>query len=267
MHLAKIAIDEIREPAHVARATIDEVGLDELAGSIKSVGVVNPLTVMEVDGGYEVIAGHRRLLAARRAGLVAVPCMVRSARDPNPTALKLHENLYREELSPVEEAAFFAELLTTCDNDTDKLCQIVKQSRGYVEGRLLLLQGDPDVLAAVAEKEITLGVAEELNKLERHEDRVYYLGWAKQTGATRAMVRAWRASVAAQMPVNPGAVVPAGLQPLPASNYPDPFICILCKRKEPITDLRPVNAHQFCQIQLGEAMERKQSEVRSHELV
>lgn len=191
--------------------------------------------------------------------------MVRSPRDPQPTALKLHENLYREELSPVEEAAFFAELLTTCGHDTDKLCQLVKQSRGYVEGRLLLLSGDPDVLGAVAAKEITLGVAEELNKMERHADRVYYLGWAKSTGATRAVVRGWRASVAAQVPVTPGAPGMLGSPSPPVYEAPDIFICALCKRKEPITDLRPVHVHQFCAIQLDAAMERKELGVRSQE--
>jgi len=263
MHLAKIAITEIREPVQVARAVIDEGGLDELAASIKKLGLINPLTVEAVDGGYEVVAGHRRLLAARRAGLVALPCMVRSPRDPGATAVKLHENLYRQELTPVEEAAFFAELLTTCDNDTDKLCQLVKQSRGYVEGRLLLLQGDPDVLAAVAAQEITLGVAEELNKMPRHEDRVYYLGWAIAQGATRALVRQWRASLAAQVPVEPGA---AGTDPPPTPPVyqgPDIFICSLCGRKEPITDLRPVHVHQFCKFQYDEARERQASDVRS----
>jgi hypothetical protein len=192
--------------------------------------------------------------------------MVRSARDPNPTALKLHENLYREELSPVEEAAFFAELLTTCDNDTDKLCQLVKQSRGYVEGRLLLLSGDPDVLGAVAAKEITLGVAEELNKMDRHEDRVYYLGWAKQTGATRATVRGWRATVAAQVPVTPGTPGTDYLPASPVFEAPDIFICALCKNKEPLTDLRPVHVHQFCSIQFDAAMERKDQEDKSREV-
>ena len=205
MHLAKIAINELREPRLVARATLDEAGLDELAESIRRVGVINPLVVMEVDGGYEVVAGHRRLLAGRRAGLVALPCLVRSSRDANPTALKLHENLYRQELTPVEEAAFFAELLPGCDNDTDKLCQLVKQSRNYVEGRLLLLSGDPEVLAAVAQREISLGVGEELNKIQRESDRHWYLKWARETGATRATVRQWRFNSEAQVEPAPGA--------------------------------------------------------------
>jgi len=250
MLLTRIQVADLREPAQMARAAIDEEKLEELTADVRQVGVLVPLMVMEVEGGYEVIAGHRRLLAARRAGLVAVPCIVRTAKDANPTTIKLHENLYREELSPVEEAAFYAELLTQCDNDTDKLCQLVKQSRGYVEGRLLLLAGDADVLAAVAQKRITLGVAEELNKMARHEDRAYYLKWAIAQGATRAMVRNWRMSLVAQVTSEPGAVSTPQASPSPVINAPDPFICFLCKRKEPVTDLRPVSAHQFCQIQL-----------------
>jgi len=260
MHLARIAINELREPAQVARAVLDDAGLDELAESIRRVGVINPLTVKEVDGGFEVVAGHRRLLAARRAGLVAVPCLVRSPRDANPTALQLHENLYRQELSPVEEAAWFAELLPTCNNDTDELCALVKQSRNYVEGRLLLLQGDPEVLAAVAQREIALGVAAELNKLPTKKDRDYYLGWAKATGATVAMVRQWRATVAAKAPVEPG---PAGTSPsLPAPAAPtrDIFQCFICRDSEPKWDLEFWHIHRSCRMRAERAMESREQE-------
>jgi ParB/RepB/Spo0J family partition protein len=258
MHLAKIGINELREPAQVARATIDEQGLDELAESIRRVGVINPLTVKEVDGGYEVVAGHRRLLAARRAGMVALPCLVRSARDADPTAIKLHENLYWQELTPVEEAAFFAELLPTCGNDTDQLAALVKQTRSYVEGRLNLLNGDPEVLAAVAARRISLGVGEELNKIAREKDRRYYLGWAIETGATRSTVRQWRAISAAQVDVPTSAVEPA---PGPASVLPpgrDIFLCFLCGDKEPVTDLEFHHIHRSCRVRMEREAERRE---------
>lgn len=265
MHLAKISINELREPRQVARATLDEQGLDELAESIRRVGVINPLVVMEVDGGYEVVAGHRRLLAGRRAGLVALPCLVRSTRDPEPTALKLHENLYRQELTPVEEAAFFAELLPGCDNDTDKLCQLVKQSRTYVEGRLLLLQGDPEVLAAVAAREISLGVAEELNKIKRQKDRLWYLKWARETGATRASVRQWRFNSEAQ--VEPVSSQPSAVSPQPATPFVgrDVFKCLLCHDNEPVTDLEFWHIHRSCRVRLERAMEKQERGVGSRE--
>lgn len=256
MLLTKIQVAQLREPHQMARATLDEASLAELTEDVRRLGVLVPLHVMEVEGGYEVIAGHRRLLAARRAGVVAVPCLVRTARDVDPLTLKMRENLYREEWTPVEEAAFFSELLTQCDNDVDKLCQLVKQSRNYVEGRLLLLSGDSEVLAAVASKQITLGVAEELNKMARHEDRAYYLKWAVAQGATRSLVRQWRASANAQAPVEPGAAgAPQTVAP-PVFNPVDIFVCALCKRKEPITDLRPVHTHQFCQVQYDAELQR-----------
>ena len=250
MHLAKIAITDVREPAHVARAVMDEEGLEELAGSIRRVGIINPLVVEERDGYYEVVAGHRRLLAGRRAGLVVVPCLVRSARDPAATALQLHENLYRQELSPVEEAAWFAELLPSCGDDTIKLAALVRQSLGYVEGRLTLLQGDPEVLAAVAVHEISLGVAAELNKMPTEKDRLYYLGWAKQTGATVAMVRQWRATVAAQGPPADAGETPPAVAPAPAVLGRGIFECFVCRQSEPKTDLEFWHVHRFCRMQV-----------------
>jgi ParB/RepB/Spo0J family partition protein len=219
--------------------------------------MINPLIVEEVDGGYEVVAGHRRLLAARRAGLVVCPCLVRSSRDASATALQLHENLYRQELTPVEEAAWFAELLPLCGNDTDNLADLVKQSRNYVEGRLNLLHGDPEILAAVAKHEITLGVANELNKIENEKDRLYYLGWARQTGAIVAMVRQWRATIYAATPPTPeGAVLPPSSAP-PVVPTRDIFQCFICRQSEPKTDLEFWHIHSFCRLQV-EAREKEQ---------
>jgi ParB family chromosome partitioning protein len=254
MHLAKIAITEIREPAQVARAIIPEDGIDDLAGSIARVGLLQPIIVREVDGGYEVVAGHRRLLACRRAGLVAIPCMLRGAKDPNPTAIKIHENFGRQELTPVEEAAFFAELLPEYGNDTDRLAQGVKQSRGYVEGRLNLLHGDPAVLEATAKQEIALGVAVELNKMRRPEDRAYYLGWARTTGATVAEVRRWRAICEAREAVAPPPSSTAEVPPTaPAAEFLPPT-CVACGEFEPAYDVSFRYLHKSCGRRLDAAL-------------
>jgi ParB family chromosome partitioning protein len=254
MHLAKIALNELREPVRVARAIIPDEGIDELAASISRVGLINPITVREVDGAYEVVAGHRRLLACRRAGLVAVPCLVRGARDANPTALKIHENLYRQELSPVEEAAFYAELLPDCNNDTDRLAALVKQNRTYVEGRLNLLRGDPAVLEAVAQQEIALGVAVELNKMRSEADRTYYLHWARTMGATVSEVRRWRAIVDARESISPVSV-PTGEAPT-ATTALDfrPPTCVACGEFEPAYDVEFRYYHHGCRRRLEAAL-------------
>jgi ParB/RepB/Spo0J family partition protein len=253
MHLAKIAITEIREPALVARAVIDEESLAGLAANIKAIGVLNPLIVEERDGYYEVVAGHRRLLAARRAGLVVVPCLVRSQRDASATAMQLAENLYRQELSPVEEGAWFAQLLPSVGEDTDRLAALLKQSREYVEGRLNLLHGDPEVLAAVAAHEISLGVAAELNKCQRKADRDEGLHWARNGQMTVTQAKQWRMTrnFAAAAPQVSG--VPSSTPAPGAVPARDIFICLLCGQKEPVTDFEFWHVHKFCRQQLDAA--------------
>jgi ParB family chromosome partitioning protein len=257
MHLARIAIDELREPAWVARAVIDEAGLEELAASIGKLGVIVPLIVKAVDNAFEVVAGHRRLLAARRVGLVALPCLVCSARDADPLALQLAENLYRADLSPVEEGAWFAELLPLCGDDTDTLAQRVKQSRNYVEGRLNLLHGDPEVVAAVAAHEISLGVAEELNKLERPEDRAEGLHWARNGQMTVTQAKQFRVTrnlAAAALAGGASAPAPA-VTPSPPPR--DIFICFLCGCREPVTDLQFWHIHGSCIARMNEQLAKQ----------
>ena len=262
MRLATISLVEIREPAHVARAVIDEGQLEELAASIRKIGLINPITVKEVEGGYEVVAGHRRFLACRRANLLQARCVVLSARDADATAIQLHENLYRQELSPVEEAAFFAELLPRCHNDTVELAELVKQSLNYVEGRLLLLEGDPEVLAAVAQHELQLGVAAEINKMERKADRDEALHWARNGQMTIQQARQFRMMRNAAPPPLPPS--DGGDAAAPPSTFTgrDIFICLLCGTKEPVTDLEFYHVHRFCRVRLEEA--RREPEPQRH---
>jgi ParB family chromosome partitioning protein len=256
MTLAKISINELREPQRVARAVMDEDRLEELAASIRRIGIVNPIHVKEVDGGYEVVDGHRRLLAARRAGLVVVPCLVRGQKDAGATAIQLTANLYREELSPVEEAAWFAELLPECGDDCDKLAALVKQSRNYVESRLNLLHGDPEVVAAVAKHEISLGVAEELNKILQPEARAEGLMWARNGQMTVTQAKQYRLTrnMASSSAISPAPAEPApGVPPAPGR---DIFLCFLCGQSEPKTDLEFWHIHRFCRLQVEARAEK-----------
>jgi ParB family chromosome partitioning protein len=258
MHLTKISLAELRAPAHVARAIIDDAGIEELAGSIKRVGVLQPLLVKEVDGGYEVVAGHRRLLAAKAAGLITVPCCVLGARDAAPVAAKIHENLYRQELTPVEEAAYYAELLPECGDDTDRLAALVRQSRNYVENRLLLLHGDPVVLEAVANRRISLGVGQELNKMPLEADRRYYLGWAEHTGATIATVRQWRAVAEARALAAPAPPPGEVTEPVIYAGTTPQLVCYFCKHLEPASDVEFHYLHRSCRRMVESRMEARE---------
>jgi ParB family chromosome partitioning protein len=187
-----IPVDKIREPEDPDRTLFDEDAADELARSVRDHGIIEPLVVRPLeDGTFEVIAGHRRLLAARCVGLMEAPCVVREGDAPF-HAVRLAENLDREDLSPVDEGRRYKRLFESNGEDVDRVCAIVKRPRARVEGRILLLAGDPRVLDALERGEIGVGVAEELNAFKRSEGRSFHLDFAIRTGATRAQVREWR---------------------------------------------------------------------------
>ncbi len=188
----QIGIAEIDEPALPIRAAMDDAQLDSLTASIRELGIVEPLVLAERDGRYEVYAGHRRLRAAVRAGLVSVPARVYPAGHPHLEAIKVHENVEREELNPAEEAIFYQQLLDKYQYTEDEMCKVVKRTAGYIGERLRLVRGDPAVLRALLERRISVGVAEELNRMTRPEDREYYLNYAAMNGAGVKLVREWR---------------------------------------------------------------------------
>ena len=109
--LRDIAIDEIKPNARQPRTAIDDDALGELAASIRSVGLLQPVVVRPVDGGYELVAGERRWRACRLAGLTRVPAIIRETGDDQMLRDALIENLQRVDLNPLEEAAAFRQLV------------------------------------------------------------------------------------------------------------------------------------------------------------
>lgn len=145
------------------RDVFEESGLDELTASIREKGVLQPLVVRPMGGGrYQLIAGERRLRAARRAGLQRVPIVVREADDGESLELALIENLQRENLNPVEEARAYQRLGDEFGLGQEEIAQRVGKSRSAVTNSLRLLQLSPDVLAQLSAGTITAGHARSL---------------------------------------------------------------------------------------------------------
>lgn len=255
MNLANI-VREFREiplglidaPELPSRTAMDEQLLDELTASIRNVGLVNPITVARVDGRHEVIAGHRRTLACKRAGLVAVPCIVYPTKEAALEAIKYAENRHREELNPADEAIWFHELLERdCGGDVDQLCEQLGERRSYVEGRLLLFQGDPLVFQALQEGRIKIGVAHKLNECTDERMRRYFLDAAIRGGATVAVVAGWimdwKRDNGAQPPAGGNIVAPSAPAPVPETDY---FRCACCNGTDNVHLMVPVNMHGYC---------------------
>lgn len=142
-----LPVNQIRRNPRQPRRAIDAAPLDELASSIGAVGIVQPVIVRPVDGGYELIAGERRWRAAQKAGFTAIPAIVRTASDVESLELALVENVVRQELNPVDEAYALKVLLEDLGVTQESLASRVGKSRSAIANKVRLL----DLPAAIQE--------------------------------------------------------------------------------------------------------------------
>jgi ParB family chromosome partitioning protein len=161
--LREIAVTSIVPNPGQPRAQFDEESLSELTASIRALGVLQPVLVREVDTDrFQLIAGERRLRAARRAGLTTIPAIIRRADDRGVAEQALVENLQRQDLTALEEAAAFQQLIEDFGLTHDEVASRVGKSRSTVTNTVRLLQLPPAVQRMVAEGQLTAGHARAL---------------------------------------------------------------------------------------------------------
>jgi ParB family chromosome partitioning protein len=162
-----ISVDSIDANPFQPRTNFDEQSLEELAGSIRKLGIVQPLTVRETSGGrYQLIAGERRLRAARLAGLTHVPAFIRTADDQAMLELALVENIQREDLDAVEVAISFQRLIEECRLTQEQLSERVGKQRSTVANYLRLLKLPAEIQLGIKNKHLMMGHARTLVNIE-----------------------------------------------------------------------------------------------------
>ena len=172
-----IAVDSIDGNPFQPRSHFDEQSLEELAASIKKLGIVQPLTVRETAGGrYQLIAGERRLRAARLAGLTHVPAYIRTADDQAMLELALVENIQREDLDAMEVAISFQRLIEECRVTQEQLSDRVGKQRSTISNYLRLLRLPAEIQLGIRNKSIMMGHARTLVNIENPKAQmdVYY---------------------------------------------------------------------------------------------
>jgi ParB family chromosome partitioning protein len=154
----EVPVDRIARNPHQPRARFDDVELAELAASIVEHGVIQPVVVRaSPDGGYELIAGERRVRAARQAGLASVPAVVRDSSDEGVLELALVENIQRADLNAIEEAAAYRELADRFGLTHEEVAQRVGKSRVAISNALRLLDLASETRAAIVSGAISEG--------------------------------------------------------------------------------------------------------------
>ncbi|MCB1907164.1 MAG: ParB/RepB/Spo0J family partition protein [Rhodocyclaceae bacterium] len=165
--LQTLAIDVLRPGKYQPRTRMDPGSLDELAASIRNRGIMQPIMVRPLDeGDYEIIAGERRWRAARIAGLGAVPCLVREIPDEAALAMSLIENIQRENLNPLEEAAGIQRLIDEFDMTHQQAADAVGRSRPAASNLLRLLQLAEPVQELLMAGDLDMGHARALLPLD-----------------------------------------------------------------------------------------------------
>lgn len=162
-YFEEIPLDAITPNPRQPRSTFDDEALEELAASIVEVGLLQPVVVRRLDPGkYELVMGERRLRASRQAGLDRIPAIVRETSDDDMLRDALLENLHRQELNPLEEAAAYQQLLDDFGATHEQLAQKVGRSRPHISNTLRLLNLPPAVQNRVAAGVLSAGHARAL---------------------------------------------------------------------------------------------------------
>ena len=163
----EIALDLIHPNPNQPRHEFDEVALEELADSIREIGIIQPITLRKMDDGtYEIIAGERRWRASQKAGLSTIPAYIRTADDENVMEMALIENIQRQDLNAVEIALAYQHLLEQYGLTQDRLSERVGKKRATVTNYLRLLKLPASIQMALQNRELDMGHARALLALD-----------------------------------------------------------------------------------------------------
>ena len=229
--LEHVPVDLIKDDEFQVRGEIDDVKFRELLASIRQVGVLVPILLKEKDSHFLVIAGHRRFKAVTVAGLSEVPAYIFNSESDIGWPAVFAENMFRCDLSPVEEAAALNDCLSRPGWNLDRLSEAIGKSSDWISDRVELLTWRPALSLAVHLGKISVSAARNLAKISDLTHQNLLVDYAVDNGATArttaAWLQAWRVGVPTD---NPGEVELAegrtALQPIV------PYTpCVVCGRQ------------------------------------
>ena len=172
-NIAELDLESIEENPHQPRTLFNQEALEELAASVKELGIIQPITVRKEDGGrFQIISGERRFRAAKLAGLDTIPAYVRLADDQSMLEMALVENIQREELDSIEIALSYERLIDECKLTQEAMSERVGKKRSTITNYLRLLKLQPLIQAGLRDKMISMGHARALVNVEEEETQL-----------------------------------------------------------------------------------------------
>lgn len=246
MEVHKLLLNLIDDPIDPMRTQVDEDALLELGRSMKEVGQIQPITVRKNGDRYEVIAGHRRTMASKMVGLEYIDAIISEVDSEQGEVIKMHENLCREDVNPVDQAFFMAGIMDKLGYSVSQFAQMVKRSENWVNQRLELCHYEPYILEAIKNGKLSMAAARWLQLIDDDLVRHMYCDYAVRGGLTAGMAQAWYSSW--KSGVRPPSSIDE-IVPFEQGNS-EPVVfkvtCPICRVAEDPAAMALVYAHQEC---------------------
>lgn len=242
----QLEMDQVDPPRGILRIEINPSYIDELAQSISEIGLIQPILCRPSGDRYEVVAGHRRYLACQKLGLGRVHSIVRKMTDEECAILRATENLQRVDLTPIEEAATYRDLIDEYGMAVDQIARKMGISAGTVKRRLDLLRMPPILQKAIHEGKISMTVGEELWPISDPADLEYYLSFAIDGGCTKEVARQWAKEWKDQKRRQGAAGGEGGGVLSPLEPRPHYITCDICDGPASVEDARSIMVCSGC---------------------
>lgn len=246
----------IDPPSQADRESIDPTRIRELADSIKAQGLLQAIVVRPLNGRYEIIAGHRRYLACSTLGLTHVTCNVKDLSDEDTALAKAMENMQREDLTPIEEARAYKRLSDNFNMTYQQIADKSGKTAVIIKRRIALLTLHPDVITAIHDKAIPVGVGEELNGIDDPNTLKYYLDLAIENGVTREVIRMWVKEYKDNIRRSATASIPFESIPNPMEQKPVWLTCDCCAGPVEISEQKLIRACPDCLHNIDQAIKQ-----------
>jgi len=244
----EISIELVDENPDQSRKVYDEEALNELAESISKTGLINRITVCKVGDRFKLLAGSRRYRAFKLLRLSFIPAEIVDASASKQLAIMAHENLFRADLSPMEEATFFQALLSEDGSTLQQLIHLTNKSESYVVSRLRLLACPDGIQELVGSGKLSVSAGLLLSSFPTPENIEQYTAYAISTGASLQTIRYWKQQLEAMGPIPTGEGPPAA-RPLPeGQGTVFGWDCFGCGTFHPAAECQTIHVCKTCFI-------------------
>jgi ParB family chromosome partitioning protein len=254
LKVEEIRLELIDRPERADRDAIDPESIRELAESIKEIGLQQPILLRPENSRYELVAGDRRFLAHRLINAKTIKAFVKQMQPQEVFIIRATENLQREDLSPLEEARIYQNLMINCGMNRNVIAKKMGRSAVHIDNRLKLLDLPEKFQEALRTKKLVPGTAVELMRIEDEVMRDYYLEYAVQNGITIKVATEW---VSAWMMTTDRIKIPGGGSSVganPLDSVPIYTSCNFCTGPVDIRKLITIHICPECQEAMKKAL-------------